>query len=326
MFRKSVAQLFMNVTILTEAGLKAGFGHYYRCVSIALELAKRHFAYDLYVAPHDRLPTIKSIPYTHIYDWMSNNTDTILKKTDIVIVDSYRATKKWYKAIADNKPLVVLDDTNRLSYPKCLIVNGGLGAEKIAYPNSTVHEYILGCRYTPLRNIFRHMPHRMIIRKKMQNVMVSMGGSIYASSVSEIIKKLRVSYPNIEFHGVEVTSGQIDEETLFNRMIKCDIAISAAGQTLNELIRVGLPTIAVGIVQNQRYNISSSSENGLIEFAGWYSNRDILARIKGSMTNLLPYSARINMHKKMVSIFDGHGSERIAYAIEQYYEDSFSHK
>ncbi len=42
-----------------------------------------------------------------------------------------------------------------------------------------------------------------------------------------------------------------------NAMIKCDIAISAAGQTLFELARIGVPTYAVQVAENQTLNMLS---------------------------------------------------------------------
>lgn len=308
----------MNVTILTEAGSKSGFGHYYRCVSITQALRARRISYTMYVAPSDTIRKMKRIPHVYIRNW-----GPLKSSTDVVLVDSYKAGRQFYSDIAFQKPLVVFDDTNRLSYPKSLIINGAIGAETITYPQSDQRTYALGPRYTPLRSIFRHPPARLIIRKKVRTILVSLGGSNQSKLILHIMKALRTAYPTITFH---VPSGQMDENAIFNLMLTCDMAVSGAGQTLNELIRVGLPTVAISVAQNQKYNISSASENGLIEFAGLTSDSDIVNKVTRLIARLFPYESRREMHTKMVRTLDGRGSDRIALEIKKYYESFVSHK
>ncbi|MDQ7082427.1 MAG: glycosyltransferase [Aquificota bacterium] len=54
-------------------------------------------------------------------------------------------------------------------------------------------------------------------------------------------------------------------EEMKNLMLDADIAISAGGQTLYELARVGVPTIAVAVAENQMWNVSEWQEAGFIE-------------------------------------------------------------
>lgn len=49
---------------------------------------------------------------------------------------------------------------------------------------------------------------------------------------------------------------------MLSLMLKCDIAVTAAGQTTYELARIGLPTIAIGVVENQKFNIDGWLEIG----------------------------------------------------------------
>lgn len=48
----------------------------------------------------------------------------------------------------------------------------------------------------------------------------------------------------------------LDAEHMKTLMLESDVAISAGGQTLYELASVGLPTIAIQVVDNQSEDIS----------------------------------------------------------------------
>jgi len=48
-------------------------------------------------------------------------------------------------------------------------------------------------------------------------------------------------------------------------MAASDMAISAAGQTLYELARIGVPTIATAVVKNQLNNVQGWEKWGLSE-------------------------------------------------------------
>ena len=58
-----------------------------------------------------------------------------------------------------------------------------------------------------------------------------------------------------------------------------DIAISACGQTLYELAKIGTPTIGVCVADNQQNNIKGWKSIGFLEYAGWYNDKSILNNI-----------------------------------------------
>ena len=66
-----------------------------------------------------------------------------------------------------------------------------------------------------------------------------------------------------------------DSRQMLEAMESTDLAISSAGQTLYELARVGVPTIAVGVVDNQINNIKNWQKQGFIEFAGFWDDEDL---------------------------------------------------
>jgi spore coat polysaccharide biosynthesis predicted glycosyltransferase SpsG len=95
-------------------------------------------------------------------------------------------------------------------------------------------------------------------------------------------------------------------------MLESDIAISAGGQTLNELASVGVPTIGICMVENQLGNVKGWEKVGFLEYAGWNKENNFIKKIK----NLLKYLEDIEIRESKSKIgrkfVDGKGAKRIA--------------
>jgi spore coat polysaccharide biosynthesis predicted glycosyltransferase SpsG len=102
-----------------------------------------------------------------------------------------------------------------------------------------------------------------------------------------------------------------DAIELKETMQKSDIAISAGGQTLYELARVGVPTIGICIAQNQLQNLNGWSRSGFLEYIGWYNNKDIQSKLIAALKKMKPYNKRIICSKKIRELIDGRGSSRV---------------
>ena len=82
-------------------------------------------------------------------------------------------------------------------------------------------------------------------------------------------------------------------EEMKNVMINSDIAVSAAGQTLGELARVGVPAIAIGIADNQINNVRGWSNVGCIEYAGWHDDTYLREKLLSCIASLSPIESSI---------------------------------
>ena len=107
-----------------------------------------------------------------IRDKLSN----FLTMSDIVVVDSYHADASFYKTLSQRVPLLVcIDDNKRLSYPKGIVVNGSIFADKLDYPLVEGVDYLLGSEYIPLRREFWINPDK-VIEKSIRSIMITFGG------------------------------------------------------------------------------------------------------------------------------------------------------
>lgn len=60
----------------------------------------------------------------------------LLEDADCVVIDSYLAPERYYvEAYQRVKKCVFVDDFRRLDYPSGLVLNGGISARKLRFPD-----------------------------------------------------------------------------------------------------------------------------------------------------------------------------------------------
>ena len=75
-------------------------------------------------------------------------------------------------------------------------------------------------------------------------------------------------------------------EEMSSLMQNSDIAISSGGQTLYELVCLGVPTIAILLVENARDDTEGWSEVGSIDYIGNFDDTDLMQKLVVSMQAL----------------------------------------
>ncbi|MDP8298861.1 MAG: glycosyltransferase, partial [Candidatus Tantalella remota] len=102
-------------------------------------------------------------------------------------------------------------------------------------------------------------------------------------------------------------------------MFDADICISAGGQTLYELARVGVPTVCVCFADNQRNNIKGLVDGGFLEYVGDVTDDDIVVKVERGINilenmetrkerslagrSLVPGNGAVNIFLKAVEVF-----------------------
>ena len=94
-------------------------------------------------------------------------------------------------------------------------------------------------------------------------------------------------------------------------MLQADIAISAAGQTLYELARVGVPTITVAVADNQVNVMQGWQRTGAIEYSGRWDEPNIINNIYLATQRLMDRNLRQQRSRIARQIIDGKGSQRV---------------
>lgn len=321
----------MKVLIVTEGSSKIGFGHVTRCLSIYQAFEENGISPLMIINGDNSVSSLLTNQKYEIIDWLSNTKKLVdlVKNSDITIVDSYLADYTLFKKISDlTKLAVYLDDNNRIKYPKGIVLNGSIYAQKLDYPSFDYNEYLLGNQYIPLRKEFWKIPRKRINRK-VKNVMITFGGDDLRNLTPKITKMLNEHFPQLNstiiigkgFNNVDMIkkNANAKNKLIFNPnakemveiMLKSDIAISAAGQTLNELARVGTPTITILVASNQINHINYWEKKGFIQYAGVWDDDKLLNNILENIKILKNEDIRREKSKVGKNEVNGLGSIKI---------------
>ena len=323
----------MKALLFTEGGRKIGFGHVTRCVSLYQAFQEKGIDAEIIINGDRTVADLCKNINHRFFDWRSKKKKTfgIMNKADIAVIDSYLADSEFYKKVSSRVRVpIYMDDNRRMDYPEGIVVNGALGAEKINYPKKQGVSYLLGVKYFPLRKEFWDVPDKML-NKKIISIMVTFGGDNTGAMTQKILKLLTRKYQDI-IKKVVIGKGFKDAKEIRllkdkrtdriyypgakemkELMIESDLAVSGGGQTLYELARMGLPTIAVALADNQATNIRGWRRAGFIEYAGRLGDGYIVNIVDRRIKNLNSVTKRKEKYRIGRSYIDGSGSKSIVY-------------
>jgi spore coat polysaccharide biosynthesis predicted glycosyltransferase SpsG len=186
----------------------------------------------------------------------------------------------------------------------------------------------LGNQYTPLRKEFWDVPAKPI-RDKIEIMMITFGGTDTRNLTSKVLKTMVNNYPMLikkviigkgfrnttEIKALKNHNAELiyhpDAVKMKEVMLESDVAISAGGQTLYELTRVGVPTIAVAVADNQEDNIKGLQEADCVSYAGWWGDVNILGSISACVEEMKDRALRERRSLTGRRFVDGGGSRRI---------------
>lgn len=321
--------------ILTEGGRGVGFGHITRCISLYQAFREKNIIAQFIVNGDETIRGLLRDTKHRIFNWLKEKGKLfgLIENADIVIMDSYLAGHSLYAEISEKASLsIYIDDNKRLDYLKGIVVNGSIGAQEMVYPRNKGTFYLLGTQYAILRKEFWNVP-RKEIKDKITSILVTFGGEDRRNMTLKILKFLNDKYPGIKKNTIigggflnirdleDMEDGRTnliyepDAEKIKEVMLDSDIAISAGGQTLYELARVGVPTVGICVTDNQQQNVLGWRREGFIECGAWYNTAQLLAEIKNSITYLEDVDIRRNISKIGRKYIDGKGALRITEVI-----------
>lgn len=319
----------MKVKIFTEGGKSIGLGHISRCISLYDEIVSRGIDVEFIV-----YGDIKDVEFLKAKDVVNENWLNIeylkksITKDDYVIVDSYKANKEIYDLIAQiSKKSLYIDDFGRLDYPKGIILNPSLDSRHIKYPDSSKNILLVGPKYVIVRSAFIGL-ERKLLRKDINRVLVVMGGTdvrnitpfiidricnenqdiifdIVLGSLQFKFEKIDMNLENVNFHI------NISENKMSQIMINSDMAITAAGQTIYELMATKTPFVAVQVIDNQANNILSISEHLSPEIVLKYDDYSFAQKLQKTFEDLKSFEFRKKLVEKMDNVIDGLGRKRV---------------
>lgn len=324
----------MRILIITEGGKKIGLGHIARCLSL-YQAFKKEGVRPVFIVNGDKTAEKILKGCRHIiFNWLDNKKRLfkMVNGSNIVVIDSYLADISIYKEASRlARTAVYMDDNMRIDYPAGIVVNGSVSAKLMNYPHKAGVKYLLGSRYIPLRKEFWTAPAKRI-NGKIKSIMVTFGGTDGKGMTPKIMDFLNTRYPGT-VKNVIVGAGfkntreikrlkdrkanliyEPDAGEMRRVMLKSDIVISAAGQTLYELARIGVPTIAICVADNQLRSVKNWQKCGFVKYIGKYNNKGFFKKLSAAITELTSSQERCRVSAIGRNLVDGKGAEKIARA------------
>ncbi|NSL51793.1 UDP-2,4-diacetamido-2,4,6-trideoxy-beta-L-altropyranose hydrolase [Calidifontibacillus erzurumensis] len=320
----------MRALIFTEGGSQIGLGHISRCSSLYDELQQRGIEVEFIInGDMDQFEIIQDKQYK-VVNWLSKSfLKNYIRKSDYCIVDSYLADEELYQIISTQaKKALYIDDNGRIQYPQGIVVNPSLSTRAVKYPKNDNNCYLIGPKYIILRSPFIQV-RREGINSQVIEVLITLGGSDIHNLTSSILKQLSSKRSDIIFNVVIGSAFENVEEIksittrnikfyenvtaseMKSLMLRSDFAITAAGQTIYELIATQTPFIPIKVIENQNINIVGLKEYNLVNTVLDYRDVDFLHQLQKEFDNLLDYSKRKEIAKLYENVIDGLGRRRI---------------
>lgn len=275
-----------------------GAGHIVRCVSIAQEVEAQG-GKAVFVSTNEESvkilqkynfgPLLVGGDSRQFGKFDAQKLASVMNEGATVLVDSYGVTDEFFDTCADlGLKVAYIDDmytfeTGSLSDPvrrnARMLINYSFGFSEEDYDNvykGTSTKLLIGPKYAPVRKVFREKVGQYQVRDKVENVLITTGSTNPNKSLEKMAQGCRdalsdahisvVVGPNASFDGslvsklnLHLIKGATD---LSEYMLASDLVISAAGTTLYELYTLGVPTIAVPIVENQLANVRGFKKMG----------------------------------------------------------------
>lgn len=260
-----------------------------------------------------------------------------------VLVDSYAATDSFLSSLrrlccAEGVPVGYIDDEFRFStghvpdpvrLPVDVVVAYAFGADAAEYEETyrgTRARLFIGPGYAPVRREFLGRSYEVAPRARsilLTTGSTNPGGTLerFASCCLEAAPGARVEVvvgksARFEWEGSGSDRVRIhrDPESMSSLMLASDLVVSAAGTTLYELAALGVPTVAVPVVENQAENVCGWREmrlGGAVGHADW-DDRELAAQIGEMARNP---EERKACSLRMRAAVDGLGARRIVGAL-----------
>ncbi|MCK6573663.1 hypothetical protein L6V77_21500 [Myxococcota bacterium] len=330
--------------ILCEGDATRGLGHLYRCLAFHEGLVARGLAPRWFI---DGDGLAARFAAEHALDatlgpWQTPALNGLPPRADVAICDSYAADDATCAALAARVGHVLfIDDEARLDYPRGTVLNPSPQArQRSPRPDPPAallgggpgRALLSGFAYQPLRAAFRPDAARTFPDTP-RTVLIMLGGTdprgltplaaaaartVYPDAALTVVvahPALRATYRQRLLELQAHVEGAQTAEDLRALMCSADLAVTAGGQTIFEMARLGLPTIAIEVATNQHAQLTAMSTEGALVVAGEHTDPALTARLLDALHDLAAPDVRAALSARASTLIDGRGVDRVLDAL-----------
>lgn len=252
-----------------------------------------------------------------------------------LVLDGYKFDSSYQLAIreAGFKLLCVDDLARHEKYSADIVLNQNLHAIESMYANRENHtRCLLGPHFALLRHEFL-MPAQRQRQETGTKVLVLMGGSDPGNASEKVLEAMSGIPQPLEIivvagpgnlhcdelvwkaHGLHQVQIVRNPESIADLMLWANAAVSAAGSTVWEMCRLGLPAALVSIAENQVPGAQELDRRGIAIYLGQAEKVYGVQLARELHLLLLSPERRDRMSKLGQELVDGQGSRRVVGAM-----------
>lgn len=319
-----------KIIIRTLGGKGIGYGHFYRCISLAEAIKIVDKNIDItFIINQDLKDLVDNTEFNFI---VSDNLNEDNKKInrlnmDLFIFDSYLGDNEYLKKMKEKTKFMLIDDNNEIydtSIPD-IIYNGNIHAEKLGYMDSKNQLKLLGPKFLIMKEEYWNSSLNKVSSK--DGILITTGGTDEYGISLEILRqiknidsKIRVvigpGYKDNYIRKIEdIVNDNIEliykPNSLKDYLLYSKIVITAGGSTIYEVLSQKSIPIIFSIADNQDM-ICREFINMGVEYLGKYPeiNYSVLERkIRGLQEK------EINEEDRIYHLVDGNGAKLVASRI-----------
>lgn len=332
------------VAFRVESGLRVGTGHLSRCLALAEGF--RTLGWDCAFLSCSRDVETRAKAAGHAFRPVGPGSFTpkgeiaslgsLERETGIslLVADSYLLTPQVLASLDRIVSVAYIDDLQSARFDVSAVVNGNITGDADLYGRrygDTRTLVLCGTKYCIMREEFSNLniggPRGCV-----RDVLVSTGGTD-PHDASLIVSGLLLGVPALSDARIHVLAGALNPNVrklqeasikeprlvvhvglsqVSSVMLSCDMAVAAAGTTLNELCACGVPTVAYSLVGNQDGCSARFEGLGAAVDAGSIEDNNFKVRVTEAASRVASdFSLRASLSSYARSLFDGQGTRRV---------------
>lgn len=317
-----------TIVIRTLGGKKIGYGHFYRCLSLAkgLNYLKGDISI-LFMINEELVELMKENNFEYGISNDLKNDVIVLEKlsVDLFIFDSYLGNNEYLREIKKQSKLMLIDDNNDIydsSIPD-IIYNGNLYASDLPYTKTKNQLLLLGSNYLLMKEEYWFNNDDQIHKK---GILVTTGGTDSYGimlKILDIIKKIDIKtkivigpgYSNeyinqIENLKVENVDLVYKPTSLKKYIAESKVVLTAGGSTVYEVLSQKSVPVLFSMADNQDLICSALKQLGF-EYVGKHPQIDYSKLSSVLKDTYNQYQAK----KSLFNLVDGKGTLLVAKEI-----------
>lgn len=319
-----------KIIIRTFGGEGIGYGHFYRCLSLAKAINVIDEDIDIIFLINQELKDLMG--NTDFNFIVSNNLDEDYEKINrfninLFIFDSYLGDNEYLKRIKEKTKLMIIDDNNDIydtSIPD-IIYNGNIYAEKLGYIDSKNQLKLLGPEFLIMKEEYWNSSLNKYLSK--DGILITTGGTDEYGILLKILKQIKNLDSKIKIiigpgykddYVKKIEDTMIDNIELIYKpnslkkyITSSKVVVTAGGSTVYEVLSQKSIPIIYSLADNQDMICRELSQMG-VEYLGKYPDINYLVleeKIKGLQSKV------ISEDNIIYNLVDGNGAKLVARKI-----------